>query len=182
MPAMSDAPLRGYKGHEWFWNKDDEHKVYPLESLIDMYHKSVGHNSTLIIGLTPDNRGVIPDLDAERCKEWGDAIQQIFRDCIGKTEGEGDELQLTLENPKEFTHIVIQEDIRNGERVRSYSVEAKQGDAWTPIAEGTCIGHKRIHKLESSVISGQVRLKIEQSVQPPVIKAFALYRANDNQH
>ena len=51
MPAMSDAPLRGYNGrHEWFWEPGDEAHVYPLENLMDIYYGSVGHNSTLIMG------------------------------------------------------------------------------------------------------------------------------------
>ena len=40
MPAMSDAPLRGYHGgHEWFWEPGDEEHIYPLENLIDMYYE-----------------------------------------------------------------------------------------------------------------------------------------------
>jgi len=43
VPAMSDAPLRGYNGrHEWFWEPDDEEHIFPLENLMDMYYKSVG--------------------------------------------------------------------------------------------------------------------------------------------
>ena len=62
MPAMSDAPLRGYNGrHEWFWEPGDEDHIEPLERLMDMYGQSVGRNSTLIIGLTPDPNGLLPD-------------------------------------------------------------------------------------------------------------------------
>lgn len=31
MPAMSDAPLRGYSGrHEWFWEPGDDGNVFPF--------------------------------------------------------------------------------------------------------------------------------------------------------
>lgn len=47
VPAMADAPLRGYNGrHEWFWEPGDEKHIYPLEDLVEMYYKSVGRNST----------------------------------------------------------------------------------------------------------------------------------------
>jgi hypothetical protein len=37
VPAMSDAPLRGYNGrHEWFWEPGDEAHVFPLENLMDI--------------------------------------------------------------------------------------------------------------------------------------------------
>lgn len=49
VPAMADTPLRGINGrHEWFWEPDDENTVYPVESLMNMYYKSVGRNATLI--------------------------------------------------------------------------------------------------------------------------------------
>lgn len=58
MPAMSDAPLRGYKGrHEWFWEPGDEAHVFPLENLMKMYHHSVGRNSILILEVTLDAEG-----------------------------------------------------------------------------------------------------------------------------
>lgn len=76
VPAMADTPLRGYNGrHEWFWEPgDDDKAVYPLENLMDMYEKSVGRNATLIVGLTPNPDGVIPEGDVKRLKEWGEEI------------------------------------------------------------------------------------------------------------
>ena len=173
-PAMSDAPLRN---HEWFWDKGDEQKIYPLKSLMNMYYKSVGRNSTLIIGLTPDNRGLIPEPDAKRCKEWGDAIRCTFSNRVGHTKGQGDEIGLTLPTPAAFDHIVLQEDIRKGERVRAYVVEMRQGDAWRKIAAGTCIGHKRIHRLDAPVTACRLRLRIEQAVATPKIRELAVYIA-----
>lgn len=83
MPAMSDAPLRGYNGrHEWFWEPGDEAHIYPLENLMDMYNNSVGHNSTLIMGVTPDPRGLIPAPDVKRLKEWGDEIKRVLENQL----------------------------------------------------------------------------------------------------
>ena len=82
VPAMADTPLRGYNGrHEWFWEPgDDDKAVYPLENLMDMYEKSVGRNATLIVGLTPNPDGVIPEGDVKRLKEWGEEIARRFGD------------------------------------------------------------------------------------------------------
>ena len=176
MPAMSDAPLRN---HEWFWDKGDEKKLYPLKSLVNMYYNSIGRNSTLIIGLTPDNRGLMPEPDAKRCKEWGDTIRRIFSNCIGQTSGQGDVVELTLPKPASFDHVVLQEDIRKGERVRAYVLEAKQGNTWINLAKGTCIGHKRIHQLDTPVAVEKIRLRIEKCTATPVISRLAIYLAND---
>jgi alpha-L-fucosidase len=176
MPAMSDAPLRN---HEWFWDEGDENKLYSLHALMNMYYKSVGHNSTLIIGLTPDNRGLIPDPDAQRCKEWGDAIRSVFNNCLGHSSGHDKAITLDLGAPTKFDHIVLQEDIRAGERVRAYIVEARLCDKWSKLAEGTCIGHKRIHHFDAPVTAEKVRLRIEKSIAKPEISKLAAYLAED---
>ncbi|MEN8128550.1 MAG: alpha-L-fucosidase, partial [Planctomycetota bacterium] len=74
-PAMSDAPLRS---HEWFWDEGDDSKIKPLKKLVNMYYGSVGRNSALIVGLTPDKRGLMPDADVNRCREFGQAIKKNF--------------------------------------------------------------------------------------------------------
>ena len=73
---MADAPLRGYNGrHELFWEpSEDDKAVYPLNDLMDMYEKSVGRNATLMIGLTPNPDGVIPQGDVTRLQKWGAEI------------------------------------------------------------------------------------------------------------
>ena len=76
-----------------------------------MYFNSVGHNSRLIVGLTPDNRGLMPKPDSKRCKAWGDSIRRLFSNRVGHLSGQGDEVSLTLPEPAEFDHIVLQEDI-----------------------------------------------------------------------
>jgi alpha-L-fucosidase len=174
MPAMSDAPLRN---HEWFWDEGDEKKLYPLKSLINMYYNSVGHNSTLIIGLTPDNRGLMPEPDVKRCKELGDTIRRIFSNCVGETSGQGKEIELVLPKPTVFDHIVLQENIREGERVRAYVVETRQGDAWREIATGTCVGHKRIHHLDTPVTASQIRMQIGKAIATPTISKLSVYLA-----
>jgi alpha-L-fucosidase len=174
MPAMSDAPLRN---HEWFWDAGDDHKIYPLKSLIKMYYGSVGHNSTLIVGLTPDNRGLMPDADAKRCREWGDAIKNIFSNCTAQTKGRGNLVSINMDKPVGFDHIVLQEEISKGERVREYVVEALQAGVWVKVVDGTCIGHKRIVRLLKPVTASAVRLRITDSIAPPIIKDFALYDA-----
>ena len=175
MPAMSDAPLRGYNGrHEWFWEPGDDAHVFPLEHLMKMYYGSVGRNSTLILGVTPDDRGLLPDVDVARLKEVGDEIQRRFGNPIATTQGEGKRLQLKLPATIKINAIVIAEDIRQGERVRSYKVEGKVNGKWKTLATGSCIGHKRIEEIEPIEVSA-LRLQIGESLDLPVIAGFSVY-------
>lgn len=175
MPAMSDAPLRGYAGrHEWFWEPGDEKNVFPLNDLVKMYEQSVGHNSTLIIGLTPDDKGLIPAVDEKRLEEWGKAISEKYANPIKSVKGEGALVEIKLPEKRTIQRFVLQEDIAKGERVRSFIIEGKINGGWKKITEGTCIGHKYIVEC-TPVITNQLRLKIVESTNKPLIKTFALY-------
>ena len=121
----------------------------------------------------------MPEADVKRCKEWGDAIKRIFSNCVGSISGQGEVVQLNLLETKTFDHIVLQEDIREGERVRKYSVEVKQGDTWHAIASGSCIGHKRIHRLDTAVSANQIRVKVGEATATPKIRKLALYLSRD---
>jgi len=178
MPAMSDAPLRGHGGrHEWFWEPGDEGHIYPLERLMNMYYKSVGRNSTLIMGLTPDPNGLMPAPDVNRLKEWGDALRRIFSHPVAVTQGQGEQVELLFSGSKTFDHVVIQEDIQQGERVRKYALEILQNGQWKPLTQGSCIGHKRIHRLNPQRGKG-IRLVVQQTIGSPLIRTLAACNSN----
>lgn len=175
MPAMSDAPLRGYNGrHEWFWEPGDEEHIFPLENLMKMYYGSVGHNSTLILGLTPDANGLMPESDVKRLKEWGDEIKRRFSNPVGKTSGRGNQIEIELPIKQVINHIIIQEDIKNGERIRKYEIQAFINGKWKTIAEGSCVGQKRIQKFDS-VSTNKIRLVVSESLASPQIKNFSVF-------
>jgi len=178
IPAMSDAPLRGYNGrHEWFWEPGDEAHISPLEQLVEMYFHSVGHNSSLILGLTPNPDGLLPAPDTKRLQEFGEAIQQKFANPIASTAGQGPRLSLILPPNKTVNQVVLMEDISKGERVRKFVLEARTTNGWETLFEGSCIGHKFIHRFEEKTASAS-RLKISEYAAEPQIKAFTVYHSD----
>lgn len=175
VPAMADAPLRGYNGrHEWFWEPGDETHVFPLSYLMDMYNGSVGRNSTLILGLTPDDRGLIPEVDAARLKEFGEEIHRRFSKPVASVSGNGKCIELKMPSAKKINAIVLSEDISKGERVRSYKIEGKVSGRWKTLASGSCIGHKRIEEIEEVEVS-ELRLRVDDALAAPFIKDFSVY-------
>ena len=68
-PAEVDVSIR--KG--WFYHWDQSPKS--LEHLLQIYYKAVGGNSSLLLNVTPNKDGLLPDEDVERLKEMGDAIK-----------------------------------------------------------------------------------------------------------
>jgi len=143
---------------------------------VDMYDRSVGHNSTLILGITPDTNGLLPEADVRRLQELGREIRRTFSNPIGTASGSGYEIELRFNAETEFDIVVIQEDIQHGERVRAYSLDIQQHGIWQALASGSCIGHKRIHRL-SLERAQAIRLIINRAVALPLIKQLAIYHS-----
>ena len=176
MPAMADAPLRGYKGrHEWFWEPGDEAHIFPVQKLVDMYYGSVGHNATLILGLTPDANGLLPKQDADTLKAFGETIQQLFSKPIAVASGDTKVIEIKIPKGQSFNQIVIGEEIEKGQRVREFTVQVYRKRKWETILSGTSIGHKFIKLLPEKVFCEKVRLIIKKSVGQSLIKQIALY-------
>ena len=176
MPAMADAPLRGYKGrHEWFWEPGDEPHIFPVHKLVDMYYGSVGHNATLILGLTPDDKGLIPQQDADTLKAFGDSIKKLFQSPVAVTNGKEKEISVKLSKGQVFNQIVLEEEIEFGQRVRAFDVQVYRKGKWEMLVSGTSIGHKYIHRLPEKAAGEKVRLIVRESIGQPLINNFALY-------
>lgn len=201
VPAMADTPLRGWNGrHEWFWEPGDEETVYPLEHLMEIYDKSVGRNATLIVGLTPDPEGLIPEGDVKRLEEWGIEIEKQYGSPLAETSGAGNRFMLNLKdgksnnagksaesdveqnslsgdigkNGRTVDCCIIQEDISKGERIRSWRVEAKTDGGWNVVCSGTSVGHKHIAHFPAVGVSA-VRLIVDESVAEPQIRSFRVF-------
>ena len=175
VPAMADVPLRGHNGrHEWFWEPGDEEAVYPLSNLVDMYYKSVGRNATLIIGLTPDPRGLMPDGDVKRLKELGNKIEELTGTPLATTKGVGKNITIKLKGQQLVNQVILQEEISKGERIRKYKVEGLTSRGWKTLCEGESVGHKRIQTFEPTLVS-KVRLVINESVATPQIRNFSVF-------
>jgi len=180
IPAMSDAPLRGTGGHDWFWEPDREHLINPLDALVKMYYNSVGHNTSLILGVTPGPDGLMPEKDVKRLKEFGDEIQQRFSNPIASTSGTGKRIRLKLSKTQEINQVVLMENIAKGERVRKFALEGKTKKGWETIFEGSCVGHKFIYQFDAMEVSS-VRINIMefQGGEPEVLN-FSIFNTKKN--
>jgi len=71
-PAEVDVSIR--KG--WFFHEDQQPKS--VAELCDIYYNSVGHGACLLLNLTPDKRGLIPEEDVKRLKEFRAVLKATF--------------------------------------------------------------------------------------------------------
>jgi len=173
LPIECDARIRA----DWFWNTKNASTLKSVDQLMEMYYRSVGHGANLLLNLTPDTTGLIPEVDARRAAEFGAEIRRRFGKSLAETRGSGDTVELSLEKPTVIDHVITMEDIRQGERIREYVIEGLSAGEWKELCTGTAIGHKKIDRFAPVAVSA-VRLRSLQSTDRPIIRKLAVYRVD----
>ena len=78
--------------------------------------------------------------------------------------------------PTEFNRFLVQEDIRFGQRIKEFTLDAFTENQWKQIAAQTTIGRKRILRFPN-VVASSLRLNIIDSKACPVISNIGVYNA-----
>lgn len=194
-PVEADTPLR--KAH-WFWHPNDESSLKTLPELISTYEQTVGRGGQLVLGVAPDRRGLLPDADVQRLKEFGAALQQrygnnlVARHVKSNAEeelaldGNADTfwsapvgshhavLEVSFDKPITFDHALTKEWLNAGQHVQKYSVDVYRNGKWNEVVRGQAIGHKKIDAF-AQVTASRVRLNILSSSAEAHIREFQLF-------
>ena len=161
-PSEVDVSIRP----GWFYHQQEDNQVKSLKHLTDIYFKSVGYNSVLLLNIPPDQRGRISDADVNRLKEFADYRKEIFADNRVKgglkawTARPGDTRVYQLKPKSEINVVMLREDISKGQRMEAFTVEALTADGWKEIAKGTTVGYKRLIRIPA-VEACQLRVKVD---------------------
>lgn len=83
-------------------------------------------------------------------------------------------LEIDLGEPKLISYIMVQEYIKLGQRIKSFSLEVEQNNQWVTVAHGTTIGYKRILPITPETAQ-KVRLVIKDSKACPLISNMAIF-------
>jgi alpha-L-fucosidase len=194
-PVEADTPLHN---QHWFWHPNDEGTLKSLDALIAIYEQTIGSGGQLMLGLSPDGRGLLPDADVKRLEEFGAAIRKRYSEnLIAKQhianavttaafDGNPDTFwsaplgshQATLEadfrNPVAFDHALTMEWLNDGQHIEHYRLEVWDGKNWKSVFEGHAIGHKRIDAF-TPVTASRVRLNILSSSSEAHVREFQLF-------
>lgn len=81
---------------------------------------------------------------------------------------------ITLAKSQTIKYILLQEYIKLGQRVQSFTVEAWKDNHWEKIAAATTIGYKRILKIDP-IAAQKIRVTITQSKACPILSNIELY-------
>lgn len=194
-PVEADTPLR--KAH-WFWHPNDEASLKTVPELLHTYEETVGRGGKLVLGIAPDRRGLIPESDVQRLKEFGDMVRLGYGKNLmsGHVRTGGDEeraldgdsdtfwsapigshhatLEVKFDKPVTFDRALTMEWLNAGQHVELYAIEVFKEGKWKEIARGQAIGHKRIDHF-APVTASRVRLNILSSTAEAHIREFQLF-------
>jgi alpha-L-fucosidase len=194
-PIEADTPLREL---HWFWHPHDEASLKSLEDLTGVYEHTVGRGAQLMLGLAPDTRGLLPDSDVARLKEFGAAIQRLHTgnvalqhlpttpEAAAALDGNADTfwsapagshhsvLEIDLAKPTIIDRATTMEWLNDGQHVEKYAIEVWMGNAWKSLATGEAIGHEKMDRFPP-VTASRIRLNILSSSQEAHIREFQIY-------
>jgi alpha-L-fucosidase len=80
VPAESDVSIRP----GWYYHAYEDHKVKTLPELMEIYYKSIGQNSSLLINFPVDTRGLIHEKDEEAILKMAAKVKEDFAVNLAK--------------------------------------------------------------------------------------------------
>ena len=177
-PSEVDVSIRP----GWFYHAEQDGQVRSLANLVNIYYRSVGCNSVLLLNIPPDRRGLIHEIDVQRIKELSEYINKTFAtNYVEKGNQEwaaqvGESKEYDVKSGAMVNTFLIQEDITKGQRVEDFLVEVYSNGAWQYATEGTTIGYKRLLRF-SDCQPEKVRVTIRGSRATANISNVGLYYA-----
>jgi alpha-L-fucosidase len=201
-PAETDVSIRP----GWFYHAKEDGEVKSPEKLLDIYFSSVARNSVLLLNVPPDRRGRIHQNDAASLMGFRRLLDGIFKTNLAAGAGvrasseagghpetailDGDALsfwqasegaesatfEFDLRQERAFDVAMLQENIRLGQRVEQFSLQAWNGEDWVTFAAGTTIGYKRLLRF-AETSARKVRLVISRSRAEPSLAGFGLFKS-----
>lgn len=184
--------------NQWFWNEGTSHPR-SLADLVEVYYHSIGNNGVLLLNVSPNTEGVLGEDQVKRLQELRQYVDETFASNFAQgaqipgaqalvdgdpmtfwsPEGDWDldsraELTITLDGEQTFDQVLVQEFIREGQRVAGWALDVWTGDEWKEVACHKTIGYKTIRRFPR-VTASRVRLRIERSWDVPMLSGFGLY-------
>jgi alpha-L-fucosidase len=197
-PAEIDVSIRPGLFH----HPVEDEQVKTPEKLMDIYFSSVGRNGVLLLNIPPDTRGMIHEADIKNLTAWKKLRDETFDHNFLRgaevvcrngnnqkalldgnyvthwtTNGKENTavIEFKLKSSQTFDVLLVQENIRVGQRIEKFVVEYKEGNSWKKLTEGTTIGYKRL-LLFPAVQRSAIRIKIESSRLNPTLAEVGLYK------
>ena len=203
LPAESDVSIRP----GWFYHSEEDSKVKTPEQLFELYLKSVGRNSCLLLNVPPDRRGHFTSFDSTALMGFKELRDKSFSYSFARKTGttirtalssntknlsdkdaetylslgadyKKNYIEIKFRQPEIVNCIVLQEPIRMGQRVKSFTFETIGEDGTSSYKQEATTGHKRILSFPKQQASA-IRIYITDSKAIPLLGEVDVFKIDD---
>jgi alpha-L-fucosidase len=107
---------------------------------------------------------------------FGELVRRTFEKNLVRrvTKVSAREVVLDLGEPAAFNVVRLRENIKLGQRVEEFELDAWRDGGWQLLAQGTSIGACRIVRVDAT--ASRVRLRITQTPAEPAVSEIGVYR------
>jgi alpha-L-fucosidase len=202
VPTETDVSIRP----GWYYHPEQDDQVKSLSKLVDIYYNSVGLNSSLLLNLPVDTRGLVHENEVANLNALASFLKETFSTNYllsqrVKTSSEvnnfskkhlvdedlstywaatSEDLQptltVTLADPIKANTFMIQEYIPLGQRIKAFHFEIMTAGKWQKIYEGSTIGNKRLIRFETQTVEA-IRFTVTDTKAQVVINNLGLFKA-----
>ena len=168
----------------WFWVPNSDENLATIDRLMRAYYESIGYGANMLLNLTPDITGKVPEAEIKLVKEFGAEVRRRFSQPIARTDsskgwGDKNTLELNLGKTWKIDHVTLEEDIAKGQNIKAYAIDARVNGTWKAvIPEGLSIGRKRINRFRP-VVADKIRLRLSATVGDTHILEMAAYGVSE---
>lgn len=78
VPAEADVSIRP----GWYYHESEDNKVRSLNELLEIYYKSIGQNSNLLLNFPLDRRGLVHENDVKQLKKLTEQLKLDFAEDL----------------------------------------------------------------------------------------------------
>ena len=167
-PAEADTSIRP----GWFYHPAEDDRVKSVDRLLEIYFRSVGRNSKLLLNVPPTPAGLLHDRDVSRLSEFQARLRGMFEEDLAseravssRSDGVARVSELDLGRPTRFSIARLGERIEEGQSVAKHTIEAQMDGEWRVLAAGTTIGFARLVRFEP-IVARRVRVRVDEAVAP----------------
>jgi alpha-L-fucosidase len=184
IPAEADVSIRP----GWFYHAKEDNKVKSPNALFNLFLKSVGNGGNLLLNVPPDRRGLFHESDSASLVGFAALRKKAFEKnlLVGmtpatKTTANGlVTLTYTFKKATKLNAVVLQELIEHGQRVKTFTIEAKEESAfgktnnYFKIFDGTTIGRKKIATFDP-ITTTSIKITITDAKAAVYLKPTSAY-------
>lgn len=181
IPAEADVSIRP----GWFYHAKEDGKVKSASTLFNLFLKSVGNGGNLLLNVPPDRRGLFHEADSASLVGFAALRKKAFETNVlagltplTKTNAAGlVTLTYTFKKSTKLNAVVLQELIEHGQRVKSFTIEAKEEGAngnFAKIFDGTTIGRKKIATFDP-ITTTSIKITITDAKAAVYLKPTTAY-------